>query len=78
MRSLPPGGPATKTALIRDGHARSKRDRRRGTRRGRQLASMAPSCSGPIGSRPGRLAAFWKAEIEKWWPIIEAADIKGE
>jgi tripartite-type tricarboxylate transporter receptor subunit TctC len=24
------------------------------------------------------LAAFQKAEIEKWWPIIKAANIKGE
>jgi tripartite-type tricarboxylate transporter receptor subunit TctC len=27
---------------------------------------------------PERLAAFHKAEVEKWWPIIEAAAIKGE
>ena len=24
------------------------------------------------------LAVFQKAEIEKWWPIIKAANIKGE
>jgi hypothetical protein len=24
------------------------------------------------------LGAFHKAEIEKWWPIIKAANIKGE
>jgi hypothetical protein len=24
------------------------------------------------------LAAFQKAEIEKWWPIIKAANIKAE
>ena len=28
--------------------------------------------------RPEGLAAFLKAEIEKWWPIIKAANIKGE
>jgi tripartite-type tricarboxylate transporter receptor subunit TctC len=27
---------------------------------------------------PGALAAFHKAEIEKWWPIIKAANIKPE
>ena len=26
---------------------------------------------------PEALAAFHKAEIEKWWPIIKAANIKG-
>ena len=28
--------------------------------------------------KPEALAAFQKAEIEKWWPIIKAANIKGE
>jgi tripartite-type tricarboxylate transporter receptor subunit TctC len=27
---------------------------------------------------PNALAAFQKAEIEKWWPIVKAAGIKGE
>ena len=27
---------------------------------------------------PGALGAFHKAEIEKWWPIIKAANIKAE
>jgi tripartite-type tricarboxylate transporter receptor subunit TctC len=27
---------------------------------------------------PEALAAFHKAEIEKWWPIIKAANIKSE
>jgi len=27
---------------------------------------------------PAALAAFHKAEIEKWWPIVKAANIKGE
>ena len=27
---------------------------------------------------PEALAAFHKAEIEKWWPIIKAAGIKAE
>jgi hypothetical protein len=27
---------------------------------------------------PAALAAIQKAEIEKWWPIIKAANIKAE
>jgi hypothetical protein len=27
---------------------------------------------------PAALAAFQKAEIEKWWPIIKTANIKVE
>ena len=27
---------------------------------------------------PEALAALQKAEIEKWWPIIKAANIKGQ
>jgi tripartite-type tricarboxylate transporter receptor subunit TctC len=27
---------------------------------------------------PQALAAYHKAEIEKWWPIIKAANIKAE
>ena len=27
---------------------------------------------------PEYLAAIHRAEIEKWWPIIKAANIKGE
>jgi tripartite-type tricarboxylate transporter receptor subunit TctC len=27
---------------------------------------------------PEALAEYQKAEIEKWWPIIKAANIKGE
>jgi hypothetical protein len=27
---------------------------------------------------PQALAAFQKAETEAWWPIIKAANIKGE
>ena len=27
---------------------------------------------------PDALAAYQKAEIDKWWPIIKAADIKTE
>jgi hypothetical protein len=27
---------------------------------------------------PDALGAFQKAEIEKWWPVIKAANIRGE
>jgi hypothetical protein len=27
---------------------------------------------------PAALHAFQKAEVEKWWPIIKAADIKAQ
>jgi len=27
---------------------------------------------------PQALAAYQKADIEKWWPIVKAAGIKGE
>jgi len=27
---------------------------------------------------PAALGAFHKAEIEKWWPIVKAANIKAE
>jgi hypothetical protein len=27
---------------------------------------------------PEALAALQRAEVEKWWPIIKAANIKGE
>ena len=27
---------------------------------------------------PEALGAFHKAEIDKWWPMIKAANIKGE
>ena len=27
---------------------------------------------------PEALAAYQKAEIEKWWPIVKAANLKGE
>jgi hypothetical protein len=30
------------------------------------------------GETPEALGAFHKSEIEKWWPIIQAAGIKAE
>ncbi len=37
--------------------------------------SQIPS---PAQQTPAALSAFQKAEIEKWWPIIKAANIKVE
>jgi tripartite-type tricarboxylate transporter receptor subunit TctC len=31
-----------------------------------------------LAQTPEALAAQQKAEIEKWWPILKAANIKGE
>ena len=39
------------------------------------LGMVVPS---PDEQTPEALATFHKAEIEKWWPIIRAADIKAE
>jgi tripartite-type tricarboxylate transporter receptor subunit TctC len=32
----------------------------------------------PEQQTPEALTALQKAEIEKWWPVIKAANIKGE
>jgi hypothetical protein len=32
----------------------------------------------PEQQTPQGLAAFHKAEVEKWWPIIQAAGVKAE
>ena len=43
--------------------------------RGR-LADLGPQIVPRDQQTPEALAAFHKAEIEKWWPIIKAANIK--
>ena len=40
-----------------------------------ELGQVTPS---PEQQTPQALAAYHKAEIEKWWPIIKAANIKVE
>ncbi len=45
------------------------------TMRGK-LVGLAQEIFPPEQQTPGALAAFHKAEIEKWWPIIKAAGIK--
>ena len=43
-----------------------------------RLADLGHEFFSPDQLTPEGLAAFQKAEIEKWWPIIKAANIKGE
>jgi tripartite-type tricarboxylate transporter receptor subunit TctC len=43
-----------------------------------RLAELAQEIYPPAQQTPEALGAFQKAEIEKWWPIIKAANIKGE
>jgi tripartite-type tricarboxylate transporter receptor subunit TctC len=44
----------------------------------RRLADLGQQIVPRDHQTPEALAAFHKAEIEKWWPIIKAAGIKGE
>jgi hypothetical protein len=32
----------------------------------------------PVSPAPAALAAYQKAEIDKWWPIVKAANMKVE
>jgi tripartite-type tricarboxylate transporter receptor subunit TctC len=43
-----------------------------------RLANLGQEIFAPDQQTPEALAAYHKAEIEKWWPIIKAANIKGE
>ena len=43
-----------------------------------RLADLGQELPAPEEQNPETLAAFHKAEIEKWWPILRAANIKGE
>jgi tripartite-type tricarboxylate transporter receptor subunit TctC len=43
-----------------------------------QLAELGQEIFPPDQQTPEALAAFQKAEIEKWWPIIKAANIKAQ
>jgi tripartite-type tricarboxylate transporter receptor subunit TctC len=45
--------------------------------RGR-IAELGPQIVPRDQQTPQALAAYQKAEIEKWWPIIKAANIKGK
>ena len=43
-----------------------------------RFAQLGLDVAAPEQQTPQGLAAFQKAEIEKWWPIIRAAGIRGE
>ncbi len=43
-----------------------------------RLAELGPEIAPRDQQTPAALAALQKAEIEKWWPIIKAANIKAE
>jgi tripartite-type tricarboxylate transporter receptor subunit TctC len=43
-----------------------------------RIADLGMEIPPPDQQTPEALAAYQKAEIEKWWPIIKAAGIKGE
>ena len=43
-----------------------------------RLADLGQEIFSPDQQTPEALAAYQKAEIEKWWPIIESAGIKAE
>jgi tripartite-type tricarboxylate transporter receptor subunit TctC len=43
-----------------------------------RLAQLGLDVAAREQQTPEGLAAFQKAEIEKWWPIIRAANVKGE
>jgi hypothetical protein len=43
-----------------------------------RLADLGQSIPPRDQQTPESLGAYQKAEIEKWWPIIKAANIKGE
>jgi tripartite-type tricarboxylate transporter receptor subunit TctC len=43
-----------------------------------KFSELGLDVASPQQQTPEGLAAFHKAEIEKWWPIIKAANIKGD
>ena len=44
----------------------------------KRFTELGLDVAAPERQTPEGLAAFHKAEIEKWWPIIRAANIRGE
>jgi tripartite-type tricarboxylate transporter receptor subunit TctC len=43
-----------------------------------RFSELGLDVAAPAQQTPEGLAAFQKAEIEKWWPIIRAAGVKAE
>jgi tripartite-type tricarboxylate transporter receptor subunit TctC len=44
----------------------------------KKLEAIGQVVATPAQATPEGLAAYHKAEIEKWWPIVKAAEIKAE
>jgi hypothetical protein len=44
----------------------------------KRLADLGQEIPPREDQNPQTLYAYHKAEIEKWWPILKAANIKGE
>ena len=44
----------------------------------RRLTGIGQEIFPPEQQTPEALAAYQKAEIEKWWPIVKEANIKAE
>jgi len=44
----------------------------------KKFAEFGLDVASPEQQTPEGLAAFHRAEIAKWWPIIKAAGIRGE
>jgi tripartite-type tricarboxylate transporter receptor subunit TctC len=43
-----------------------------------RLAELGLDVASREQQTPQGLAEFYKAEVDKWWPILKAANIKGE
>ena len=43
-----------------------------------RLADLGLDIPPPAQQTPEALGKYHKAEVEKWWPIIKAANIKAE
>ena len=71
---LPKGTPKTITAKLNAAVMDALADPRVRAR----LADLGQEIFPRDQQTPEALGAFQKAEIEKWWPIIKAANIKGE